>query len=57
MQPCVKTVCQNERARAWIFTINNPVQDKDDLVQSLERLTPVAYAFQKERGKEGTEHW
>lgn len=48
---------ENIRMRSGIFTINNPTQTKEELEAQLNKLNPECYAFQKEKGAEGTPHW
>jgi len=49
-----------KKSRNWFFTFNNP--DKHDVTPKqmeylLDTLSPKAYVFQKEAGKEGTPHF
>lgn len=42
----------------WVFTINNPEEDADSLLERLMNNDMVRYViFQKEKGENGTEHY
>jgi hypothetical protein len=40
----------NQKARSWTFTINNPTIDKDQLELKLNEYNSKCYAFQRECG-------
>jgi hypothetical protein len=49
------------RGRAWFFTLNNPKTHNfptyKSVIEIIELIVPIKYAFQLEKGENGTEHY
>lgn len=49
---------KNPKLRRWVFTLNNPTLTEQELLEALKSDVHVTYAhFQREQGKQGTEHY